>query len=92
MGNVNMELPRYNHTHREVYYALQIGEIEYHADGGATITPVEDGYEPVHVYPQFMKANQPEEGGYYVVTEGTFHYCLSADYFEKHFITAPDKP
>ena len=86
MSNVNMELPRYNHTHREVFYALKIAKIEYHDGGSATITPAEDGYAPFRVYSNFVYTHRPEVGGYYVVIGDAFPFYLSAGEFEKRFV------
>lgn len=59
------EMPRYR-CHKEVW-ALKIAGIENLADGGARITPAEEGYASFEVDAAYMAKHQPQVGGYYVV-------------------------
>jgi len=80
----NIELPKYIGRPPQVG-ALKIAKVERHADGCATITPVENGYAPFRVYGNFVYTNRPKAGGYYVVNEDAFPFYLSADEFEKYY-------
>lgn len=63
------EMPRYQ-CYKTVH-ALQIEKLELESDGGAILTPAEEGYAPFKVDVEYMDKHKPQEGGYYVVyTDG----------------------
>ena len=76
------EMPRYR-CHKEVR-ALKIASIEI-VQGGAVITPVEEGYEPFQVSVEYREKHDPEgrgAGGYYVVYEDGYESFSPAKAFE----------
>ena len=75
--STEIQLPKYQ-SHKEVW-ALKIKNIRLDSDdaqlenretdGGATITPVEDGYAPFKVDSHYMEKHRPFVGGYFVVAQ-----------------------
>lgn len=72
------EMPKYQ-CHKQVW-ALKIKEIAHKPNPdttgcsgassyGATITPVDDGYGPFDVSPEYVNKHNPQAGGIYVVYE-----------------------
>lgn len=59
------EMPRYK-CHKEVH-ALKIRHLVVRPDGGAEMTPDDDGYGSVILDAAFVKKHDPKPGGYYVV-------------------------
>lgn len=78
-----MDLPRYR-SHKEVE-ALKINWIEPQPDGGALITPVEDGYEPFKVSAHYVQRHAPQVGGYYVVYADGYKSWSPAEAFEEGY-------
>lgn len=84
------EMPRYK-CHKEVW-ALKIKAIVpdidnarregRETDGGAIITPEDEGYAPFKVDVNFMRKHNPEVGGYYVVYAGGYKSFSPAKAFE----------
>lgn len=89
-----MELPRYK-CHKEVR-ALKISKVEPSAgcrpagpgeetDGGAIITPSEEGYAPFKVDADYLKRHKPQPGGYYVVYSDGYKSYSPAEAFESGY-------
>lgn len=74
------ELPKYR-SHKKVW-AVKIADIVNDSDGGATITPLEEGYTPFKVDAAYIKKHEPEVGGYYVVYEDGYKSWSPAKAFE----------
>lgn len=74
-GQTMRQMPMYQ-CHKKVY-ALKIATIELDAtvasregretDGGAALTPTEEGYAPFKVDRDYVWRHKPQVGGYYVV-------------------------
>jgi hypothetical protein len=87
------QMPKYV-CHKEVY-ALKIKEIvldseiaqkeNRETDGGAMITPFEDGFSPFKVEYDFISKHKPEIGGYYVVYKDGYKSFSPADAFEEGY-------
>lgn len=78
-----MEMPRYQ-CYKQVW-ALRIAKIVHTADGGADITPADDGYAPFHVPLEYLQKHKPQEGGYYVVYEDGYKSFSPAEAFESGY-------
>lgn len=84
------EMPRYK-CHKEVW-ALKIKDIildsdvaqkeNRETDGGAMITPEEEGYAPFKVDHAYIQKHQPKVGGYYVLYKGGYKSFSPAEDFE----------
>lgn len=70
MNEDTQELPRYK-CHKEVW-ALKIAGVEIHADGSATIAPVDEGYGPFKTTPGWGQLFHGGEDdlGYFVLYKG----------------------
>ena len=85
-----IEMPKYR-CHKKVH-ALKIAGIvrdsenakieNRETDGSAMITPVEDGYAPFEVNPDYLRKHDPQVGGYYVVYEDGYKSFSPAEAFE----------
>lgn len=91
MCNEGREMPRYK-SHKEVW-ALKIAKVEPSAgdhaaapdgetDGGAIITPAEEGYAPFRVDREYVRKHEPKAGGYYVVYADGYKSWSPAEAFE----------
>lgn len=80
MENVDRQMPRYK-SHKTVW-ALQIEKIEAEGDGGAVLTPVEEGYAPFKVDVEYMDKHKPHEGGYFVTYDDGYKSFSPAKAFE----------
>ena len=88
--SVSKEMPKYK-CHKEVW-ALKIAKIEARAadgdatsvaeQGGATITPADEGYAPFEVNREYMEKHKPQVGGYYVVYKDGYKSFSPAEAFE----------
>lgn len=76
-------LPKYQ-SHKQVW-ALKIATIEGLADGGARITPAEEGYGSVEVDAAYVAKHQPQAGGYYVVYPDGYKSWSPAKAFESGY-------
>ena len=65
MSEAMRAMPRYR-CHKEVW-ALKIKTIRFVENGGAEITPEDEGYAPFLVDDAYISKHGPQEGGYYVV-------------------------
>lgn len=78
------EMPKYK-CHKEVW-ALKILMIELGAaakyNGGAMITPEDDGFAPFMVDREYMNKHKPKMGGYYVVYADGYKSFSPAEAFE----------
>ena len=85
------EMPRYK-SHKEVW-ALKIAKIEPACgdrpatiqdnwDGGAIVTPVEEGYAPFRVDCEYVRKHDPKSGGYHVVYQDGYTSWSPAEAFE----------
>ncbi len=86
------EMPRYK-CHKEVW-ALKIAKIELSApneetDGGAIITPAEEGCVPFCVDRHYMRKHSPHVGGYYVAYGGGYESFSPAKAFEDGYSLIP---
>lgn len=89
-SQATIEMPRYK-SHKEVH-ALKIKSIELDidkakeenrdTDGGAMITPEENGYAPFKVDCSYVKKHNPQVGGYYVVYKDSYISFSPAEAFE----------
>ncbi|HEX2868694.1 MAG TPA: hypothetical protein VHO03_16760 [Ignavibacteriales bacterium] len=85
------EMPCYR-CHKEVH-ALKIKSIDIDpkpADGpdlypGATITPEEEGYAPIHVSFEYLVKHSPKVGGYFVVYADGYQSYSPALAFENGY-------
>src|SRR5258707_2132954 len=78
------QMPRYR-CHKQVG-ALKIGAVALgDNDGGALITPVEDGYAPFTVDQAYLDKHKPEKGGYYVVYDDGYKSFSPAKAFEEGY-------
>lgn len=81
------EMPKYK-SHK-VVWALKIkdllrdGEGKDESDGGAVITPEEEGFAPFVVDYNYMRKHQPKVGGYYVKYKDGYESFSPADVFEE---------
>ena len=85
-----MEMPKYK-CHKEVH-ALKIASIELDSDkakrdnretdGTALIAPVESGYAPFKVQPEYLRKHDPMVGGYYVIYDDGYKSFSPAKVFE----------
>ena len=92
-GEAMVELPKYQ-SHKKVW-ALKIKDIEFdtkenkETDGGAIITPVEEGYAPIKVDHSFVMRIKPEDDaedrGYYVVYEDGYKSWSPTKAFENGY-------
>lgn len=82
-------MPLYD-CHKQVC-ALKIKEIYDHAEAGAEITPVEEGYAPFMVDQAYMQKHKPEVGGYYVVYKDGYRSYSPAKAFEEGYTSAETK-
>ena len=88
MDKTQQQMPQYQ-SHKRVW-ALKIAKLERHTspdpnaetDGGATITPAEDGFAPLHVDYTYMQKHNPQVGGYYVVYKDGYKSFSPAEPFE----------
>ena len=86
-------MPKYK-CHK-VVWALKIAKIEARAmdgdptsvaeQGGATITPVEEGYASFEVDREYMEKHNPHVGGYYVVYKDGHESFSPAEAFESGY-------
>ncbi len=84
MDNVaSKEMPRYT-CHKEVW-ALKIEAIKLVEDGGALITPADEGYADLKVSVEYLSKHEPRVGGYYVVYKGGYKSYSPADVFEEGY-------
>jgi len=86
-NQVSMEMPKYK-CHK-VVWALKIKSIvrdgegeDRESDGSAIITPVEEGYAPFRVDPDYLHKHKPQVGGYYVVYKDGYKSFSPAKAFE----------
>jgi len=89
----SQEMPRYQ-SHKKVW-ALKIQSIETdlerakkedrETDGGAFITPADEGYGEFKVDREFVQKHEPVAGGYYVVYEGGYKSFSPASAFENGY-------
>jgi len=89
-GGPCMEMPRYK-CHK-VVHALKIASIAFdrdkaqqegrETDGGAIITPADDGYAPFPVDFAYVRKHNPQAGGYYVIYEDGYQSFSPAKAFE----------
>lgn len=82
----DQEMPRYR-CHKEVH-ALQIALIEKLPDGGAQITPLDNGYGPLKVDEDYMNRHKPRAGGYYVVYADGYLSFSPGKVFEEGYTRA----
>lgn len=82
-SGTSAEMPRYR-CHKEVW-ALRIAAIDPTADGGARITPAEDGYAPFEVDADYTSKHKPEAGGYFVVYKDGYKSFSPAVAFEEGY-------
>ncbi len=90
MDNLSVEMPKYQ-SYKKVW-ALKIKEIVFDSDlaraenretdGSATITPVEDGYDPFRVDYSYVSKHRPKVGGYYVLYKDGYRSWSPANAFE----------
>lgn len=89
-----VEMPRYK-CHKEVH-ALKIKHIVERGaqatedgppinNGGADITPEDDGYAGFYVSESYMRKHQPKAGGYYVRYEDGYESYSPAEAFESGY-------
>lgn len=85
--SVGIEMPKYQ-SHKKVW-ALKIKEIivdgegqDRETNGGAMITPEEEGYAPFSVDREYMDKHKPQVGGYYVMYEGGYKSWSPSEAFE----------
>ena len=74
------KMPKYK-CHKEVH-AFKIVEIR-ESDGSAML--ISDEFAPVRVSYEFIKANDPKPGGYYVVYDGGYKSFSPAYAFESAY-------
>ncbi len=86
MNDVTMEMPKYN-CHKQVW-ALKIASIGLREDGGASIFPVEEGYDYFVVSADYMKKHNPQPGGYFVRYKDGYESFSPADAFEEGYVKA----
>lgn len=77
------ELPRYR-SHKEVW-ALKIKAVTQYVDGGAMITPYEEGYAPFDVDAEYVAKHQPKADGYYVLYADGYKSFSPAKAFEEGY-------
>lgn len=77
------KLPAYQ-SHK-IVRALQIEKIEVEGDGGAVLTPIEEGYAPFKVDVEYMDKHKPQEGGYYVAYDDGYKSFSPAQAFEEGY-------
>lgn len=93
------ELPKYK-CHKEVR-ALKIAKVEAscgdrpageneETDGGAIITPAEDGFPPFKIDDGYVRKHDPRAGGYYVVYENGYESWSPAKEFEDGYTLMND--
>lgn len=90
---MSVKMPAYR-SHK-IVHALKIAKIEAAAgnqpagdgetDGGAIITPVEEGYAPFRVEPGYLHKHMPQAGGYYVVYSDGYASWSPAQAFEEGY-------
>lgn len=91
--NAQKMMPKYQ-SHKQVW-ALKIKEIvkdsdlaakeNRETDGGATITPEEDGFAPFKVGAEYIDKHKPQVGGYYVVYKDGYKSWSPAEAFEEGY-------
>lgn len=77
------EMPKYR-SHKEVH-AVQIQDIFYADDGGAVMVPVDEGYGPVRVEPEYVRKHDPEPDGYYVQYADGYESWSPREAFEQGY-------
>lgn len=77
------DLPTYRSN--KTVHALQISDLEFTADGGAIITPVEQGFPAITVDATYIKLNSPKIGGYYMEWVPGYQCYLSETAFNDEF-------
>jgi hypothetical protein len=88
------EMPRYS-CHKEVH-ALKIAEIvaacgdrpagpNEEGDGGAIITPADEGYGPFRVDFDYVRKHNPYTGGYFVVYKDGYKSFSPPEPFEQGY-------
>lgn len=87
MSEAQREMPKYR-SHK-IVHALKIAKIEAADDGGAIITPAEDGYAPFKVDRAYALKHLPQErgqsGGYYVVYSDGYASWSPVQAFEEGY-------
>jgi hypothetical protein len=73
------EMPKYK-CNKEVW-GLKIKSIEL-IEGGAILTPCDDGYLPFEVDDEYIKKHNPHVSGYYVVYKDGYQSFSPAHAFE----------
>lgn len=90
------QMPQYK-CYKEVW-ALKIEKIQPHdraylevvdpnqeLDGGATITPSDEGFTPFKVDRAYMQKHNPQAGGYYVVYKDGYRSFSPSEAFESGY-------
>lgn len=81
-----VEMPKYE-SHKKVH-ALKIAEIDA-TEGGAFITPEEEGYAQFRVSDEYLLKHKPKVGGYYVVYADGYKSWSPAEAFEEGYTLIP---
>ena len=77
------EMPRYQCFKQA--WALKIAKLSHNADGGATITPEDPGYDSFRVPLEYLTKHRPTEGGYYIVYDDGYKSFSPAEAFESGY-------
>lgn len=87
---VGIEMPRYR-CHKEVW-ALEIGDVEYLPDrsGRGSMTPVNERYGKIELSADFMRRNNPQVGGYFVVYKDGYQSYSPKEAFEEGYTLITD--
>lgn len=80
-------MPKYS-CYKEVW-ALKIKHVQRHKEGGATITPEEEGYAAFEVDWSYVTKHDPEIGGYYIVYKDGYKSWSPAEAFESGYRPIP---
>lgn len=82
-GAASAEMPKYR-CHKEVW-ALRVGAVMRLANGGAVMTPLDEGYSDIEVSADFMARHNPVPGDYYVVYADGYRSISPAGAFEEGY-------
>ena len=84
--NCSMEMPKYKCI-KEVW-ALKIKDYVKNDDGTATVHPEDARYAPINVDADYVRKNDVEIGGYYVVYKGGYASFSPAQPFDEGYVKA----
>jgi len=83
MTDPQYNMPRYQ-CHKKVW-AFKIKAIYPDSNGRWWLRPVDEGYGPIQIDPQYIVKHEPVAGGYYVVYDDGYKSFSPAEVFESGY-------